>query len=207
MSDLFLQLEGKRVLLFGVANRKSVAFHIGQLLTEVGALVVYVVRSEQRKEALAKIVLDGEIHVCDVEFEDQSNSINHVLHVSFVTQQPKTSGTCSNATTTTCTADVNCPGGICRIGVCSNDAARACSQNSTCTAPGTCDRNAAVNFSGIASQEFNAEPSEFYYAEVRLRAAPGFSPTVRVQFGYNGYTCFNIPCGSTNPPAAQPPVL
>ncbi len=41
----FLQLAGKSILVFGVANRKSVAFHIGRLLEEAGARVVYVVRS------------------------------------------------------------------------------------------------------------------------------------------------------------------
>ena len=35
----FLQLEGRRILVFGVANRKSVAFHIGQELQEAGAEV------------------------------------------------------------------------------------------------------------------------------------------------------------------------
>ena len=67
----FLQLAGKSVLVFGVANRKSVAYHIGKTLAEVGAEVVYVVRSEQRKESLAKLLADHEVYVCDVEFEDQ----------------------------------------------------------------------------------------------------------------------------------------
>ena len=33
----FLKLKGKRILLFGVANRKSVAWHIAKTLNEVGA--------------------------------------------------------------------------------------------------------------------------------------------------------------------------
>ena len=32
----FLQLTGKSILIFGVANRKSVAWHIGRVLTEAG---------------------------------------------------------------------------------------------------------------------------------------------------------------------------
>ena len=44
----FLQLRDKNVLVFGVANRKSVAFHVGKLLTEAGANVLYSVRSTQR---------------------------------------------------------------------------------------------------------------------------------------------------------------
>ena len=52
----FLQLDGKTVLIFGLANRKSVAWHVSRVLEEAGANVIYSVRSEQRKEAVAKIV-------------------------------------------------------------------------------------------------------------------------------------------------------
>ena len=68
----FLQLAGKTILVFGVANRKSVAFHIGALLEAAGANVVYVVRSPERQRVVAKLLPAGaEIHVCDVEHEDQ----------------------------------------------------------------------------------------------------------------------------------------
>ncbi len=70
MTD-FLQLDGKTVLVFGVANRKSVAYHIGKTLEEAGANVVYVVRSAERKESVAKLLKDREVHVCDVEFPEQ----------------------------------------------------------------------------------------------------------------------------------------
>ena len=67
----FLNLAGKTFLVLGVANRKSVAFHIGQVLEGCGANVVYTVRSEERRRAVAKLLPDAEIHVCDVEHEDQ----------------------------------------------------------------------------------------------------------------------------------------
>lgn len=67
----FLQLSGKTVLVFGVANKKSVAWHVAKTLEEVGAKVVYVVRSEERRESLKKLLSNAELHVCDVEFEDQ----------------------------------------------------------------------------------------------------------------------------------------
>jgi len=82
----FLQLAGKSVLVFGVANRKSVAYHIGKTLAEVGAEVVYVVRSEQRKESLAKLLADHEVYVCDVEFEDQIQRLHDEIakrHTTF----------------------------------------------------------------------------------------------------------------------------
>lgn len=70
MTD-FLQLDGKTVLVFGVANRKSVAYHIGKTLEEAGADVVYVVRSAERQASVAKLLIDREVHVCDVEFPEQ----------------------------------------------------------------------------------------------------------------------------------------
>lgn len=67
----FLQLSGKTLLVFGVANRKSVAYFIGQTLEEAGANVVYVVRSAARKESVAKLLKGREVYVCDVEFPEQ----------------------------------------------------------------------------------------------------------------------------------------
>jgi enoyl-[acyl-carrier protein] reductase I len=67
----FLQLTGKTIVVFGVANRKSVAWHIGQLLTQAGATVVYVVRSPERREQVKNLVGDVPIFACDVEFDDE----------------------------------------------------------------------------------------------------------------------------------------
>src|SRR6478609_1481470 len=71
MAHDFLRLSGKTLLVFGAANRKSVAYHVGKSLEETGAKVVYVVRSQERRQSVAKLLGDAEIHVCDVEFEDQ----------------------------------------------------------------------------------------------------------------------------------------
>jgi enoyl-[acyl-carrier protein] reductase I len=67
----FLQLAGKSIVVFGVANRKSVAWHVGRVLEEAGANVVHVVRSEERRQAVAKLLPDSQIYVCDVEYEEQ----------------------------------------------------------------------------------------------------------------------------------------
>jgi enoyl-[acyl-carrier protein] reductase I len=67
----FLHLSGKTLLVFGVANKKSVAYHVAKTLEEVGAKVVYVVRSEERRQSVAKLLDGREVHVCDVEFEEQ----------------------------------------------------------------------------------------------------------------------------------------
>ena len=67
----FLQLTGRTIALFGLANRKSVAYHIAQVLEAAGARVLYVVRSPERKESLAKLLVGREFFVCDVEHQEQ----------------------------------------------------------------------------------------------------------------------------------------
>ena len=66
----FLQLSGKKFLVVGVANRKSVAWAVAKLLEKEGASVLYCVRSEKRKDELEGI-LPGkrQIFVCDFEKE------------------------------------------------------------------------------------------------------------------------------------------
>lgn len=71
----FLQLAGKTIVIFGVANKKSVAWHIGKTLEENGTDCIYVVRSDARKKSLEKLLGDRPIFVCDVEFEDQVQQV------------------------------------------------------------------------------------------------------------------------------------
>jgi len=65
----FLALEGKTFLVFGVANRKSVAWFVGRSLEEEGATVVYSVRSEARRQSLDALLAGKPVLVCDVEEE------------------------------------------------------------------------------------------------------------------------------------------
>ena len=70
MSD-FLDLAGKTFLVTGVANRKSVAYHVGRLLGDAGAQVLYAVRSEDRRASVAKLLGDAPVAVCDVERDEE----------------------------------------------------------------------------------------------------------------------------------------
>lgn len=67
----FLGLTGKKLLVFGVANRKSVAYHVGQVLAKAGAEVIYVVRSPERRQSVGALLPDAEVYICDVEHEEQ----------------------------------------------------------------------------------------------------------------------------------------
>ncbi len=65
----FLNVEGKSFLVTGVANRRSVAFHVAQTLEAHGARVLYSVRTEARRESLAKLLAGRDVFVCDLTDE------------------------------------------------------------------------------------------------------------------------------------------
>jgi enoyl-[acyl-carrier protein] reductase I len=77
----FLQLTDKSILIFGVANKKSVAWHISRVLTEAGARCVYVVQNEDVRRNVAKLLGDEEIFLCDVEQEEQVFKLRDELAV------------------------------------------------------------------------------------------------------------------------------
>jgi len=62
----FLQLQNKPVLVVGVANRKSVAYHAARVLVEAGARLLLSVRSEERRQQVAKLFPETPVFVCDV---------------------------------------------------------------------------------------------------------------------------------------------
>ncbi|MBT3365871.1 MAG: SDR family oxidoreductase [Nitrospina sp.] len=67
----FLNLKNKNILVTGVANKKSIAWHIAKTLEEEGAKVIYSVRSDDRKKSLEKLLAGKMVFVCDVEKEEE----------------------------------------------------------------------------------------------------------------------------------------
>jgi enoyl-[acyl-carrier protein] reductase I len=67
----FLEMAGKRYVVFGVANKKSIAAAIAATLREQGAEVILVVRSEKRKETATALFPGSPVFLCDVEDEQQ----------------------------------------------------------------------------------------------------------------------------------------
>ena len=63
----FLNLKNKNILVMGVANKKSVAWHIAKTLEEEGANVIYSVRSNDRRKSLDKLLSGKSVFICDVE--------------------------------------------------------------------------------------------------------------------------------------------
>jgi enoyl-[acyl-carrier protein] reductase I len=66
----FLQLADKKIIVFGLANRKSVACAIARVLQEAGAEVIHIVRSPARKETAEKLFPGSRIFICDVANEE-----------------------------------------------------------------------------------------------------------------------------------------
>ena len=66
----FLNIDKKKFIVFGLANKKSVAAVIGKTLLAEGAELIHVVRSEERKKTAQKLFPDSRIYTCDVENEE-----------------------------------------------------------------------------------------------------------------------------------------
>ncbi len=71
----YLGIENKTFLVFGVANKKSIAWHISEILESEGAKVIYSVRSDERKTTISKLLGNKPVYICDVEQVDQINKI------------------------------------------------------------------------------------------------------------------------------------
>lgn len=71
----FLDIADKTFLVFGVANKKSVAFSVGEVLSEAGANVIYSVQSAEAQESVSRILPGADIFVCDVEREQEIKNL------------------------------------------------------------------------------------------------------------------------------------
>ena len=69
MNMSFLEVEGKRFVVFGLANKKSVACAVARTLVEEGAEVIHVVRSKERRKNALKLFPEAKVFLCDVEEE------------------------------------------------------------------------------------------------------------------------------------------
>ena len=56
----FLGLRDRTYLITGFANRKSVAWHIGEILEKEGSRLIYTVRTKERKNELLQLKPDSE---------------------------------------------------------------------------------------------------------------------------------------------------
>jgi|TARA_A100000171_G_scaffold49750_1_gene59493 enoyl-[acyl-carrier protein] reductase I len=81
----FLGMTGKTFLVMGVANKKSVAFAIAKQIEQAGGEVIYAVRSEARRDSLAKLLSGRRMIVCDVEQQSEIDALAAELERDNVT--------------------------------------------------------------------------------------------------------------------------
>jgi len=86
----FLKLTDKVFVVFGVANKKSVAWAIAKTLEEEQAKVIYVVRSDERKEFVLKNNPDATVYTCDVEASEEIEKVCRTIAAQF----PRIHGIC-----------------------------------------------------------------------------------------------------------------
>lgn len=59
-------MENKKFLIFGVANKKSVAWHIADIIKKEGGETIFSVQDSDKKTAVEKLFPGSETHICDV---------------------------------------------------------------------------------------------------------------------------------------------
>ena len=63
----FLGLEDRKIVVLGIANRKSIAHVVGQTLHAEGARVIYTAHTAKRREEILKLSPETPVHVFDAE--------------------------------------------------------------------------------------------------------------------------------------------
>ena len=66
----FLQLENKKYLVFGVFNKKSIAYYAAKTLIEEGAEVILSVRDEHTRKSIQEHFPKTGVFVCNIENQD-----------------------------------------------------------------------------------------------------------------------------------------
>ena len=85
-------LEGKKILVMGVANKRSIAWGCAQVMAQQGATLIFTYQNERMKKSLAKLVNDDDRLIeCDVaadeniekaftEVQKQFGKIDGIVH-------------------------------------------------------------------------------------------------------------------------------
>lgn len=86
-----LNFEGKKYLITGVANKKSVAYFVAKNLLDLKAELYFTVLNEELKEKVSKLFPESKIFILDVEneksvlsfgeeFKKENVQLNGILH-------------------------------------------------------------------------------------------------------------------------------
>ena len=76
----WLGLAGRTVVVMGLKNKKSVAWHTAKQLQAAGASCLFVVRTEDRRDEVKKLTGDAPVYVCDVRDEASITALGQAIH-------------------------------------------------------------------------------------------------------------------------------
>jgi len=76
----FIQVSGKKYLISGVANKKSVAFFVAKGLIDNGAEVIFSVQNEENRLKAQKLFPHSTILICDVESDESIRQLGEYFH-------------------------------------------------------------------------------------------------------------------------------
>lgn len=79
----FLSLSGKRIVIFGIANRRSVAYHIANVLHENGAELIFSVQGPEQRKTIERYFPQSPAFHCDVSDESQIESVAYDIKEQF----------------------------------------------------------------------------------------------------------------------------
>jgi enoyl-[acyl-carrier protein] reductase I len=79
MLDDFLRLKGKNILVFGIANRKSVAFHIAKELVAAGANLICSVFLKEHEQVVNKHFPDASVYLCDLSQDERIADLAEIV--------------------------------------------------------------------------------------------------------------------------------
>lgn len=81
----YLGFEEKSYMVFGVANKKSVAYHIAKIIAEEGGRPIFSVQDEEKKEAVLKLFPGADVFLCDVADVESVEGLSKAVAEKFGT--------------------------------------------------------------------------------------------------------------------------
>jgi len=71
----FLEFEGKKFLVFGVANKKSVAYFIADIIRKEGGSLILSTLNQEKQEAAMKLFPEAQTLICDVSRQEDISAL------------------------------------------------------------------------------------------------------------------------------------
>ncbi len=75
----YLKFAGKKYLVFGVANRKSIAYFIADIIRAAGGNPLFSVLNQEKKKAVEELFPDYPVYICNVSSEEEIERVSKLI--------------------------------------------------------------------------------------------------------------------------------